>query len=148
MKWTIRVHFGELTCPNNCSYCYRLFLSTFSYVFYPRPESATFFARHNGSDITLVRIFQRTDNKIMSFVVITESYLRFSYALLPRRESATFFARHNGNNKFENDRTKTRECRFQPVHLESTFQVPTCCFVSVVCMHTFGVTLTLLQANV
>ena len=48
MKWTIRVHFGALTCQNNCSYCYRLFLSTFSCVFYPRPESATFFTRHNA----------------------------------------------------------------------------------------------------
>ncbi len=30
------------------------------------------------------------DNKIVSFVVITASYLRFSYAFRPRRESATF----------------------------------------------------------
>jgi hypothetical protein len=40
--WTIRIHFGALTFPNSCFCCYRVFLSTFSYVFYPRPESATF----------------------------------------------------------------------------------------------------------
>jgi hypothetical protein len=30
------------------------------------------------------------DNKLVSFVVITASYLRFSYAFRQRRESATF----------------------------------------------------------
>ncbi len=38
-----------------------------------------------------------SDNKIVSFVVITASYLRFSYAFHPMRESATFFARHNAS---------------------------------------------------
>jgi len=40
--WTIGIHFGALTFPNPCFCCYRVFLSTFSYAFYPRPESATF----------------------------------------------------------------------------------------------------------
>ncbi len=34
--------------------------------------------------------FNASDNKIVSLVVITTSYLRFSYAFRPRRESATF----------------------------------------------------------
>ena len=35
-------------------------------------------------------------NKIVSFVVITASYLRFSYAFRPRRESATFLIATKG----------------------------------------------------
>jgi hypothetical protein len=43
---TIRVDFRALTCPNQCFCCYRLsssYIYVFVRLFYPRPESATFF---------------------------------------------------------------------------------------------------------
>ena len=50
IKWQcngpFRVEFGESKRPNLCFSCYRVFLSTFSCVFYPRRESAT--SRHNA----------------------------------------------------------------------------------------------------
>ena len=42
MKMTSRVELCALKSPNTCFCCYRYFLSTFSYVFCPRRESATF----------------------------------------------------------------------------------------------------------
>jgi len=46
MKMTSRVELLALKFQNHC-FCYRFFLSTFSYAFFPMSESATFFARHS-----------------------------------------------------------------------------------------------------
>ncbi len=40
----------EFACPNPCVCSHLFFLSTFSCPFRQRPESATFFARHNGDN--------------------------------------------------------------------------------------------------
>ena len=47
LTWKIRAYWVALTFQNQCFCGYRCVLSTFSWAFYPRGESATFiFARH------------------------------------------------------------------------------------------------------